>query len=141
MEENIKKIEPMDNPDYIGKVIMIPNQYTVIINAGLDIVNIDDTVIVCEPGADITDPETQATLGTFDFVKSRLKVVETYESYSVCKSIQKRSGNKIQLSISPLFDTLTEEYTEKLPVNEGDNQNLSIKNNLISIGDYVKIAK
>lgn len=117
-----------------GKVIMIPDVYSVIIDIGFDILKIGDEVRVYEPLAEITNHDGKV-IGYYKFIKERLTVVETSRGYSVCRKVEKRRDAfslVLSAKVSNEFENL------KIDVNDEDNKNLTPKNTKISLGDPVE---
>ncbi len=124
----------------IGKIIMIPNEFTVIASYKNKIeLDIGDKVNVYITAAEIIDPETEQILGTYDLVKETLEIVELYEEYFIC---QKTSGNlDFDFLLSPLLsDAGLEKKAQILNVDADQNLNLHTCDKTIKIGDLVKLA-
>ncbi len=125
--------------NYIGNVIRIMDNRTLLVNAGSSLLQVGDTVQVYELGPEIFDLD-KTSLGNYEFIKDTLKVIETNTHYSVCqkqKYEQKSSAYEIaQLKISPLFSQLT--VPIPLSVNKEEIQSLKATDLLIHIGDPIK---
>lgn len=130
-----------ENKFCIGKVVMIPNEYTIVINVTNEILSVGDEVCIYEAGKEILDYDTKDVIGTFDFIKAQLKVVETYENYSVCKKFvtEKRGGLMSFGALSPLLEGETVVSAEMLNVNPEQNEHLELNNPEICLGDLVKL--
>lgn len=136
----------------IFKVIKIIDEYSIVINGGLEknISKGDDIEIFLE-GEELFDPDTGESLGTLDFVKDSLEVTEVYLKFSVCERIiTKRTHKPSPLSQAMIsfaqsasnFSGTTEIETTRKKINidpkqatgrlEGDSK--------IKIGDTVRIA-
>ena len=127
----------MNGDNEIGRIIMIPNDYTIVVDAGINTLSLGDRIVVYEVGALIKDSEGEI-LGTFDFEKAVLEVVEVQGGYSICKDKSIVKTNKLSAGLSPLFQEVKSVSYSPLPVSDEDNLNLSIKNKLISVGDPIK---
>lgn len=122
-----------------GKVVKIPNEYTIVINLGDSFVRKGTKLIIYEEGTDIIDPDTKEKLGRFDLTKDTVEVVEVYDAYSVCQKIEyiEEEGGILR-ALSPM---MTKKTTQKtiLKLDVLDNENLSLQEPQIRIGDPVKI--
>lgn len=78
----------MDNP--IAKVAKVLEQGNLVISKGAkDGVKTDQTFILYQPGEEIFDPDTGASLGLLELVKGRAKVAHVQEGMSILKLEQK----------------------------------------------------
>ena len=67
------------------KIAKIIDEYQVVVNAGSnDLIHDDDCLEVYQPGQEVTDPDTGESLGTLDFVKAKLRVVNVFPKMCVC---------------------------------------------------------
>lgn len=74
----------MENP--IAKVAKILEQTSVVINKGSkDGVSIGQTFVIYQPGEEIFDPDSGASLGLLEHVKGRATVAHVQESMSILK--------------------------------------------------------
>lgn len=128
-------VEETSNP--IGRVVMIPDEYTIVIEKLSNDIQVGDDIVIYEEATDVITPEGK-NLGTFTYAKAQLKVVEVNPGFCVCKDIKVRRGTRIGLSISPLLDEITTKETNKLHVAEEDNLGLSLKYPKIRIGDLAR---
>lgn len=122
----------MSNPYKIVKII---SEYKVVINAGSNsFVKEGDIFEVFEPGAEVFDPETKESLGTLDFVKAKLRVIDVFPKMSVCEN---RDGTVQRSLISALSWTVP----DQVPLNvqstdiSGGYEGVSQK---IKVGDFVR---
>ena len=106
-----------------------------VVNAGSNsYINEDDTLEVYQPGQEVTDPDTGESLGTLDFVKAKLRVVDVFPKMCVCEN-----RDREKKSIISLAQSLT--YEEKLPLNvqttdiSGGYEGIDKK---IKVGDLVR---
>lgn len=127
----------MDN-NAIGNIIEIPDKFTIIVDVRDIFISVGDKIVIYEPGPKILHPQTNEELGQYDFIKDIVEVIDTNESFSVCKKIVRKSGSKFSMSVTPLLQQQTYETEEELMVNQNEIKNWKIKNPVISIGDPVK---
>ena len=118
------------------KIVKIVSEYKVVVNAGrMNFIREDDTLEVYQPGQEVTDPETGESLGTLDFIKAKLRVVDVFPKMCVCENRETKSKS-IFVNIS---QSLT--YEEKLPLNvqttdiSGGYEGVDKK---IKVGDLVR---
>lgn len=69
------------------KLIRILDEYTVIVDAGSDVVSKGDYFKIVGEPEEIIDPITQRNLGLFYREKAVIEVVDVYEKICVCKSL------------------------------------------------------
>lgn len=123
----------------IGKVIKIPNEYTIIVNVGNDVLSVGDAIYIVEIGSDVIDPDTGKNLGSYDFVKAELDVDEVYPCFSVCRKINYKKEKSFLQALSPLLEEKTTKYYEDLNVNPSANEHLKLMNESVNIGDPIKL--
>ena len=121
----------------IGKVIRILDQYTLLVDAGNDILTEGSHIQVYEPIEMITAPDG-TELGFYDYIKDTLEVIRVEDHFSVCRK-NESIPKTISLALSPLLDA---HVTERVPlkIDEKDIQSLKPKEPLIKIGDPIKFA-
>lgn len=122
---------------YVGKVIRLIDEFTLIINAGNFSVSVGDTVQVYETSEPILDLDG-TNLGEFVLVKDELEVIQAEENYAICKKNKLiTKTHSTPLALSPLLER---SYTEKvpLPVNSMDCNPLPELNKTIYVGDNVR---
>lgn len=71
----------------VMKLIRILDEYTVIVDAGSDVVSKGDYFKIVGEPEEIIDPITQRNLGLFYREKAVIEVVDVYEKICVCKSL------------------------------------------------------
>ena len=72
-----------------GKIAKIIDENTVVINRGLEHdVEEDMRFVIYEPGEEIKDPDTGDSLGKFEYVKAKVKVVNVQEKFSTAKTYE-----------------------------------------------------
>lgn len=123
MEENIK-------------IVKIINEYQVVINAGSDeLIREGQHLEVFVRGTPIVDPDTGDELGTLDYVKAKLRVINVFPRMSVCENRETETRNRL-VALSAMFET-----TEILPLNidskeiSGGYEGIDKK---IHVGDLVR---
>lgn len=130
-------MDEVKKPNQIGHVIRILDKYTLIIDAGNSKVSVGDTIQVYETGDVINDLKGEP-LGYYIHIKDELEVVQTEDRYSLCKK-NKTITKTLSYSLSPMLERT---LTEKLPLNvyKNDIQPLNACDNIIHVGDSVKLA-
>ena len=69
------------------KIVKIINEYRVVVNAGSnDLIRDNQTLEVYVPGREIIDPDSGDSLGTLDYVKAKLRVVDVFPKMCVCEN-------------------------------------------------------
>lgn len=114
----------------------IINEYQVVINAGSDdLIHDGQHLEVFVHGIPIIDPDTGDDLGTLDYVKVKLRVINVFPKISVCENRETETINRLK----PLGNIF--ELTEILPLNvdakeiSGGYEGIDKK---IHIGDLVR---
>lgn len=117
------------------RIVKIINEYNVVVNAGSNnYLKENDILEVYQPGQEVIDPETGESLGTLDFVKARLRVVNVLPRMCVCENRDREKKSFLSIAQS-----LT--YEEKLPLNvqttdiSGGYEGV---NKMIRVGDLVR---
>lgn len=135
-ESNNSKLSPSRERINYGKVILIPNETTVLIDLGWDILSVNSKIKVFEVLTNITNLNGDI-IGEYKFVKATLTVVEVQKNFSICKNlVKKKSSINLIISSNSEHDF---EYA-KILVNEEQNLNLTPENPFISLGDPVEIV-
>lgn len=117
----------------IGTVIMIPNDTTIVVHTPKKNVARGDKIVVYEALSDVKTLNGEF-LGTYDVNKETLEVTENNGDYVIAR---KTTRNEL----TPGFaNSILKSYIgyEKINVNQKDNENLTVKNKQVSIGDKVK---
>lgn len=119
----------------IFKVVKIISQYKVVINAGSDrYIQEGQEMEVFEPGQEVADPDTGEILGTLDYVKAKLRVVDVFPKMCICEN---RDGT----TTKTISDLVSQSWIEKIPLNvdpkdiSGGFESVSKK---IRVGDLVR---
>lgn len=117
------------------KIVKIISEYKVVVNAGSnELIHEDQILEVYEPGQEVIDPETNKSLGTLDYIKAKLRVVDVLPKMCICEN---RDGT-MQKDFSEIIAL---KVTQKVPLNvdsseiSGGYENVSKK---IRIGDLVR---
>ena len=118
------------------KIAKIIDEYQVVVNAGSnDIIHDDDCLEVYQPGQEVTDPDTGESLGTLDFVKAKLRVVNVFPKMCVCENRETEQKSFFSNISQGLF------FEETLPMNvqttdiSGGYEGIDKK---IKVGDLVR---
>lgn len=126
-------------PNQIGHVIRILDKYTLLVDVGASKLSVGDTVQVYEIG-DIIKDLNGNPLSYFVHIKDELEVIQTEERYSLCKK-NKTLVKKFPsvLATSPMLE---HSFTERIPlkVDESELQPFNPGDNIIHVGDAVKLA-
>lgn len=131
------------------KVIKIIDEYSIVINGGLEHdVSLDDDIEIFVIGEEIIDPFNEnKSLGTLDFIKARLKVTEIYPSFSVCENIietktyEPSAMERAFSGGSFKGKTITTISRDKMLINEDQaTGRMKPEDKIISIGDNARIA-
>lgn len=122
---------------YIGKVIRILDEFTLIVDSGEFSVSVGDTVQVYEDTEPIKNLDG-TNLGKFVFIKDELKVVQVEDLYCICKKNKTvTKTTSMALALSPLLEHT---HTEKvpLPVDPTDFEPIPTISKTIHVGDNVR---
>ena len=118
------------------KIAKIIDDYQVVVNAGSnDLIHDDDCLEVYQPGQEVTDPDTGESLGTLDFVKAKLRVVNVFPKMCVCENRETEQKSFFSNISQGLF------FEETLPMNvqttdiSGGYEGIDKK---IKVGDLVR---
>ena len=125
------------------KIVKIIDEYTVIINAGLNnYVNIGDKFqILDEEGSEVKDPDTGELLGYMHSIKDTVIVSEVLEKMCYCSS-NSLTSDALLSSIYKVGDNLN--FSQKKRLNIDYTQvtgGLRLSNKPIQVGDTVKLIK
>ena len=70
------------------RVIEIVNKKKLIVNMGTEHgLKENDYVVVYSSGRKIVDNLTHQTLGTWDIIKAKLKVIQSFQLFSICSEV------------------------------------------------------
>ena len=125
-----------------GKVAKIINVYTVVINRGREH-GVEDGMrfIIYDQGEDITDPDSGESLGRFENVLMKVKVVNVNEKISTATSDETfdiTTNPSILSSFSYLQPSTRTEF-KRLPLDKETMDGLTkSKKEVIKIGDLVR---
>lgn len=120
------------------KIVKIINEYRVVINAGSnDLIHDGQYLEIFVPGTPIIDPDTGDDLGTLDYIKAKLRVVNVFPRMSVCENRETENTGLLRSFASVL------QTQEILPLNidtkeiSGGYEGIDKK---IHVGDLVRTA-
>ena len=121
----------------VFKIIKIPSNSSVVINAGLNHnLNEGDQLEVFVRGEEIHDPETNENLGTLDYIKANLEIVQVLPKMSVCKNAETHKRPKFT---NDLLGTQIE-VRNSLKLNESEiTGEFAKQDTVIRIGDTVRL--
>ena len=124
----------MNKEEKTLKIVKIINEYKVIVNAGKNESILEDDIFeVYEPGHEVFDPDTKESLGTLDFIKAKLRVVDVLPKMCICENRDQR--------LKTLDSVINMTYNQKTPLNV-DSKDISGGfegiNKKIRIGDFVR---
>jgi len=126
------EVFPMEK---VIKIVKIINEYRVVINAGSnDLIHDGQNLEVFVQGTPISDPDTGDSLGTLDYVKAKLRVINVFPMMSVCE-------NRETETIGLLSSLASWQREEVLPLNvdskeiSGGYEGIDKK---IHVGDLVR---
>lgn len=125
-------------PNYIGNVIRILDEHTLLVNVGSDCLSLNDEVIVYTIVEPIYDLDG-SLLCMYEYQKDKLKVTEVTDKYSICKKTTTKAVEAAlasALTLSPLFGRSSE--LMPLNVNQEDIFPLKKVSSVIEIGDPIK---
>ena len=122
----------------IGNVIRILDPNTLIVNAGSDVLQEGESVIVYEVLDEIYDLDG-AFLGNYEHTKEKLKVMQVYDKFSVCQKMPETTISPAFL-LSPMLENVEDLINNPvpLPVDEQVIKPLRPQTTTICIGDPVK---
>lgn len=125
---------------YIGKVIRIVDEFTIIINTGAGFVAVGKEVqVYAETGEEIVDLDG-TVLDTYSYIKDTLEVVQVEEKYSICKKRKTapKTSNASIFAISPMLEYARPERTP-LKIDASNLKPLPTADPIIHVGDKVKL--
>lgn len=134
-------------------VAKIIDNYTLVISGGKDHeIQLDDQIAILDlNGVEIKDPFSGELLGHYPLVKDKVKVIQVYEKFSICKTLYKQNSinskvisNSLKLSQTGLISknnikTRKRLNIESSKVNDEDARYKS--NKPIKIGDIVVVER
>lgn len=124
-------------PRFIGQVIRILDEYTLIVNLGSGKVNVGDSLQVYEYLGNLKGPNGE-DYGSFEYVKAEIEVIRCEPRYSICKT-ERVQDYTLDIALTPLLERPTYRRT-KLPVEQSDLLPMEPKDRKVRIGDPVKRA-
>lgn len=97
------------------KIVKIIDEHKVVVNGGSSSgVNEDDTFEVFEPGEEVFDPDSGLLLGTLDFIKAKLRVVDILPKMCICTN---RDGEYQTSLVDALSLNAFNPITKRKPLN------------------------
>ena len=130
-------IKDQYGPRFIGQVIRILDEYTLIINLGRGKVHVGDTLQVYEYLGELQGVDGE-NYGSFEYVKAEIEVVRCEPKYCVCKTEQ-IAGPATSVALTPLLERPIY-HRKKLPVDQSDLLPMEPKDRKVRVGDPVKRA-
>lgn len=120
----------------LGRVIKILNDKTIVVNVGNAELKVGDRINILDECIEIKDPDTKALLGSYSFKKAILVIRETYELFSIAEAYEFETiSNSLALAMNPLLKS--NKQIIPLNVNKEDNENITLENKEIKIGDEI----
>lgn len=135
---NKKEMKEKYGEEFVGNVIRIIDNRTVLVNVGQDDLSVGQTVQIYEPGTEIRDLDG-SVLCNYSFIKDELEVIQVEKLYSVCKKQKSITKTYNPFALSPLLETTKKEYIP-LNIDEADIQELKPNDTKVRIGDPIKLA-
>ena len=123
----------MYGKNYIGKIIRILDENSILINAGKSDVKLGDIVNVYSIGEQIQDIDGK-DLGKFEYIKDTLSVTQVGDKFSVCRKEKYKSPIVEQLATSPLLLN----HSIPLKIDTAEVKPLAGCDVTIHVGDFVK---
>lgn len=116
------------------KVIKIINAYSIVINGGSNNeLHLGDEMEVFVKGEEILDPDTNESLGTLDYIKSRIEIATLLPKMSICKNY------KVSAFIITLADSLSKKTEQALNIDSTEiSGEYFTDSTKIKIGDTVR---
>lgn len=133
----MENIEKSYGNNCLGFVVRIISETALIIDVGEDTLTIGDYIQVYNASDEIKDLNGNP-LGVFEDVKETLEVTYTSTDYSVCQKI----SETIESPLNPLGGALapkTIRKAERINVDKNDIRKLKLEDNVIRVGDPVKM--
>ena len=121
-----------------GKVAGIVDEYTVVINQGhKDGVEEDMRFVIYEPGEEIKDPDTDKSLGKFEYVKAKVEVVNVQEKFSTAETYE--THTMTMPAIQALAQLSGQTSRNELPLDNDTKAGLQKRpRTFVKIGDLVR---
>lgn len=115
----------MENP--IAKVAKVVAQANVVINKGSkDGVSVGQRFVLYQPGEEIFDPDSGASLGLLEHVKGRARVTHVQEQMSI-------------LSLEPKNQTRTKTLSEVMATISGMDEEDVVET--VDVGDWARLEE
>lgn len=123
-------------PNYIGNVIRILDNRTIIVNTGKGVLEPNQIIQIYEVGDPLFDIDGEK-ICNYEYVKDELEVIFVHPLYSICRKFETKVTPNAIIA-NPLF-TSKKEYIP-LKVKEEDIKPFKPQNTYIKIGDPIKLA-
>lgn len=137
MENSRRELERIKyGKHYIGNVIRIIDNRTVVVNIGKPILSVGDTIQIYEVGELIKDIDG-TDLDYLEYIKDTLEVTQVNDKYSICTKTKTKTISSLK-ALSPDNIFTTKEYIP-LKVNKDDISPFTEIDNTIKIGDPIKL--
>lgn len=126
------------------KVIAIPDETRLLINYGYE----DDNeslnsyakegqrVAVVANGVNISDPDTNDSLGEYTPIKEKLEITDVFAKFSVVRNVSRKESSFLA-SVSPMLRSTTKKTFDPIFVNTEQILNINGSTDMISVGDKV----
>lgn len=118
------------------RVIEIVNKKKLIVNMGTEHgLKENDYIVVYSNGRKIVDNLTHQTLGTWDIIKAKLKVIQSFQLFSICSEVI-TFKNAFSDILHPSVEY--EDFTD-LDIDEAEASNQDVsEEKIIHVGDLIR---
>lgn len=124
--------------EYVANVIRIIDDRTILVNAGVYLLNVGDKIQVYELGEEIKDLDG-CVLSRYFYIKDELEVIHVEDNYSVCQKQETVTKVNHAFALSPILEIKKTEYVP-LNVDLNDIDELKPNDPLIRVGDPIKMV-
>lgn len=137
----------------VCRVIKIIDEYSIVINGGLDdSISKGDEIDIFMEGDVLIDPfNDNRELGTLDFIKDTLEVVEVYRNFSVCQKFEEKeiyTPSAMERALEPTLrltgqfkgSTQIKKIRKTIEIDEEEKSGRVKGDSTIKIGDLARIA-
>jgi len=124
-----------------GRVAEIIDEYTVVINRGHEHgVEEDMRFVIYEQGEEIKDPDTDKSLGNFEYVKAKVEVTNVREKFSTAETYETYTKPSFfDASVIPAAMLREQRVRRELPLDEETKGRLPKRSRTpVKIGDLVR---
>jgi hypothetical protein len=125
------------DPTIKGMVVRIPSKNSVILNVGSEHGVMQGMIFaIYSEGEEIYDVSTRKSLGKFELHKSRVRVTQVQEKFSLAENAEREAYSAASVAIKALSG---ESSARKLPVDDNEIKPLAnIDDRTIRVGDKAK---